>query len=368
MNRRDPGSVRYHRGGWEVRVQVAGRRRTQRLKAPNTRAGRKAAEELAEQMAATLGAGDEAITVAQLLDRYEALKSADWSPSTQAGFEYQAGPLVAEFGDVPVASLRRTEIEDVYARWRQAGAKASTVKRRHTVLAAAFRLAERRGVIAVAPTRDVELDPVARPLDDELPEVDSILAAVLAIDHVRLRTAALLALATGARRGELAALRWTAVDLDAGEIQFAAAVAVGRQSALTRKSTKGGKSKRVTIDAGTVAVLKAWRLANPSAIYVLSSPSDPAEPWHPERITAQWSRERKRAVEDKDTRLEGVSFKDLRHMHATLLLSSGLDVETVATRLGHQSTRMTLDVYSHAIPARDRAAADVVGRVMGRRA
>lgn len=355
---RDPGSVRFHRGGWEVRVQVDGQRRTKRLKAPNTRAGRKAAEELAERLAVSLGAGDESITVNELLDRYEALKSAGWSPSTRATFDYHAGPIRECLGREPVADLRRIEIEDVYARWRKAGMSAATVKRRHTVLAAALRLAERRGVIAVSPARDVELDPVERGLVDELPVFADIVAAVLALEHRRLRIAGLLALATGARRGELVALRWPMVDLEAGEIRFVASIAVGEGGALVRKSTKGGKPKRVTIDDGMAAILEEWR-GSAAGVHVLSSPTDPAAPWHPGQVTLQWGRAR--AV---DPRLAGVRFHDLRHLHATHLLGAGHDVETVAARLGHQSSRMTLEVYSHAVPARDRAAADSIGAAM----
>lgn len=43
-----------------------------------------------------------------------------------------------------------------------------------------------------------------------------------------------------------------------------------------------------------------------------------------------------------------IRFHDLRHTHATLLLSMGMNIKVVSERLGHSSTRMTLDTYSHA--------------------
>jgi integrase len=342
-----------------VRVQVDGRRVTKRVAAPNTRAGRKEAEAVAERLAGALGVGDEGLSVAQLVDRYEALRSVNWSPSTRATFRFHAGPILEAFGSTAVADLRRTDIEDVYARWRAGGSSAATVRRRHTVLAAALRLAERRGVIAVSPARDVELDSVGRAAGERLRGFDEVLPAVLAIGHDRLRVAALLALATGARRGELVALEWSTVDLEGGEVRFVSSIAVGPGGVLVRKGTKGGAPKRVAVDAGTVALLEQWRAESPGRL-VLSSPSDPGEPWAPGQVTLQWGRARR-----ADERLAGVRFHDLRHLHATHLLGAGLDVATVAERLGHRSTRMTLDVYSHAIPARDRAAADAIGLAMG---
>ena len=62
----------------------------------------------------------------------------------------------------------------------------------------------------------------------------------------------------------------------------------------------------------------------------------------------------------------GVSFRlhDLRHFTATQLIGAGVDVRTVAGRLGHSDPSVTLRVYSHALEERDRAAADVIGRVL----
>jgi len=54
---------------------------------------------------------------------------------------------------------------------------------------------------------------------------------------------------------------------------------------------------------------------------------------------------------------------DLRHYVATRLLSEGVDVRTVAGRLGHRNASTTLNLYSHFLPAADREAANVLGRI-----
>jgi len=59
--------------------------------------------------------------------------------------------------------------------------------------------------------------------------------------------------------------------------------------------------------------------------------------------------------------LEGLRFHDLRSMAATALVATGADVKTAQNRLGHSSSRMTLDIYARATSEADRVAADAVG-------
>jgi hypothetical protein len=63
--------------------------------------------------------------------------------------------------------------------------------------------------------------------------------------------------------------------------------------------------------------------------------------------------------------ITGVRLHDLRHYVATTLLSAGVDVRTVAGRLGHSNASTTLNVYGHFQPAADRAAAEISGRLLG---
>jgi integrase len=59
--------------------------------------------------------------------------------------------------------------------------------------------------------------------------------------------------------------------------------------------------------------------------------------------------------------LAGLRFHDLRSLAATALVAVGTDVKTAQTRLGHSSSRMTLDIYARATTAADQTAADKVG-------
>lgn len=92
---------------------------------------------------------------------------------------------------------------------------------------------------------------------------------------------------------------------------------------------------------------------------VFTNDPDCQRPWRPELVTRRWERLRKHAG------LDHVKIHGLRHFVATELLTAGIDVRTVANRLGHARTSTTLDIYWAWVPARDREAADHLQTILG---
>jgi integrase len=60
----------------------------------------------------------------------------------------------------------------------------------------------------------------------------------------------------------------------------------------------------------------------------------------------------------------GLKFPELRHMHITFQIGNGIDFKTVWQRAGHRKTSTTMEIYTHAIPANDRVAADLMGSLL----
>lgn len=58
--------------------------------------------------------------------------------------------------------------------------------------------------------------------------------------------------------------------------------------------------------------------------------------------------------------LQPIRIHDLRHSHASMLINMGVDIVEISKRLGHESPKITLDVYSHLYPGRDREVADLL--------
>ena len=82
------------------------------------------------------------------------------------------------------------------------------------------------------------------------------------------------------------------------------------------------------------------------------------QPWLPDSVSRRFRLLCRRA------QLDGVRLHDLRHYVATQLLAAGVDLRTVAGRLGHRNAATTLNVYSHFLPEADRKAAGVLADLL----
>ncbi len=74
--------------------------------------------------------------------------------------------------------------------------------------------------------------------------------------------------------------------------------------------------------------------------------------WKPDTFTTAF----RRLV--RESKLGAIRFHDLRHTHATQLLSEGVYIKVVSERLGHSSIQITLDTYAHVLPGMQDEAAD----------
>jgi len=147
-------------------------------------------------------------------------------------------------------------------------------------------------------------------------------------DH--LQPIVLLALLTGARRGELFSLRWADVDLACAAVTF------------SWKTTKTSKARRVPLCAEAVRVLRAWRDQQPEPArdddhLVFPSPQTSERL---DNITTAWGQIVAKA------KLRDFTFHDLRHSFASRLVRAGVDLYVVQRLLGHASPIMT-QRYAH---------------------
>ena len=205
-----------------------------------------------------LDLGDDGMTVAELLDRYELVRMPEWSPSTVLGYGVHSKPVFDAYGDRLVSDLTSGDIEDVNAGWAAAGLKATTIGRRNSIPSAALNWAERKEIIAKSPTRNVDLPSIEK-RHVEVADMAPAFASIRRLKHDRLRVVAWLAVATGMRRGELLALRWLDVDLDNGALRITRSLARGPERTLVVKGTKSGQAKVRAIDPETVEILKVWK-------------------------------------------------------------------------------------------------------------
>ncbi|ODU04289.1 MAG: integrase [Pseudonocardia sp. SCN 72-86] len=247
---------------------------------------------------------------------------------------------------------------------------ASTVRHMHFILSGAYRKAVRWKWVAISPVGDGE--PPAAPKANPQPPTPEQAALILNEAWRDPDWGALLwvAMTTGARRGELCAVRWSSVDLEAGRETLWLRRAIRKEDGvLVEAELKTHQQRRVALDPESVAVLREHRqrctdrasvlgIDLSSEAFVFSGAPDGAGFPIPDSVTQRYERLADRL---------GIvtTLHKLRHYSATELIAAGVDVRTVAGRLGHGGGgTTTLRTYTAWVSEADqRAAASLTARM-----
>ena len=296
-------------------------------------------------------------TIADLLDEWVELNEASWASASRRDQQNRARLIAAD----PIAKMRvaRLSVADVdrwHSRLRRAGVGEGSIRNQHAVLRAALTQAMRWGwvsanVAAIARLSQPKTIPRGALEPDDVQRVIAAAATFDSAAALALRLAAI----TGARRSEIAALRWD--DLRGARLTIDSATDVIRNGdradrkspTLVDAATKTANRRDVMLDPETVRAVEALRAARePYGPWMFAIGERPA---NPDRIGAWWRRARSLSGIDVAWRLH-----DLRHWAATLALANGHDVRTVGHRLGHANAAMTLH-YAHPSEAVDSAVA-----------
>jgi integrase len=310
-------------------------------------------------------------TFAELLDEWLAFKeSADRSPTTIARYrssiERQLKPAL---GARRLDSLDPKAFDDLYRRLTGVLSAASIMKT-HLVARAALDRAVRWRWITHNASLAAEPPTVHRPpIRPPSPEAVGRLVELAEGEDPTFAVLLRVAAATGARRGELCALRWSDLDFDKGTVTIERGVILV-DGGLKERATKTHNRRIVSLDEGTLDRLLRHRDVEQAAAaecgtrlrpeaFVFSRRPGGTTPLRPDNCTSTFDKLTRRAG------LSGFSLKDAtRHLAATQLIAAGVDVRTVAGRLGHARASTTLDIYSHWLPARDQQAAELLGQVL----
>lgn len=315
---------------------------------------------------------------------------------------YEIRRIVEHFGAYRLQELDTRTIRRVYARLRKDGFNEGMMHRIHQKLSQIMKQAENDEIIQKNPCNPIN---ISRPKAKErkslsAEEAQRLNCILLNNKPSSFECAVLLALHTGMRRGEVLGLTWQHVHFDKRKIYVAKQYASDK----TIRDPKSKKSIRwLSIDDEVLDYLKRWKeiqqdyLETQAAkiteedtdkIVILQAEDGPVVNnsygyYCDPNIFARWFRNfcanngfgdmgkieyhtdndgRRRAHK---TGYTGLTFHELRHTQATLLIGNGADIKTVQNRLVHSSASLTMDIYSHAIEQNDRAAADDIGGILG---
>lgn len=250
---------------------------------------------------------------------------------------------------VRLADVDRGVLRDLYR-----ALPPSTARNVHAILSSAFAYAGEEGLLAFNPCATLKAPaykhPEARHLD--LSEARRMLETARGD---RLETAVILGLVGGLRIAEVCSLRWS--DIDDARVTVRGS---------WWGETKSGKPRGLTLPDAQVADLRRARRQQAEHLLSLGIAQGNAtpvvvnawgQPMVPKRLGEAFAAFCAEHGFD-------VTFHGLRHSCAILMLSAGVDVRTVAGRLGHSNASITLSTYAHYVRSADEAAAEKMGEML----
>lgn len=369
-------AIRLPSGQWPLRVYwyEGGARHRDRLGTYATKKARNAAGDawVAEVLAGAAVRPSE-VTLGAWLDSWLDLGAqAGRRPRTMYDYRSKLALYVRpELGQIVLQDLDARHLDAVYAGMLASGLSGATVRKCHAIIRRALHDAMRKGLVAINVADRATPPPMRKARASERTIwTPAQLAVFLDALHGHQQQPILHTMAmTGLRRSEACGLKWANVDLDAQTIDVVEGLTQtpGELHSGHPKSERGRRT--VDLDDDTSEVLRAHRqvqVAERLVVgagytdhgYVFARPD--GAPWKPDSIGQAY----RRIVAQLG--LPPIALHDLRHTHASLLLSEGVELTVVADRLGHATAGFTLSTYAHSLPGRQAAAAQQVAALVKR--
>jgi integrase len=285
--------------------------------------------------------------------------------------------IVPALGGVRLTELRPEHIEKAKRRWatEPAGRRKKkvllsprTVHHVFSTLRTALYRAKKQRRIAVNPCELVD-PPRVEQKETRALDVPAAAKLLKACENSIIGAAIVTSLGTGLRRGELLALRWGDIDLDAGLLTVQRALE--RVDSATRfKEPKTRRSRRtISLPRFVADRLRRHRVDQAQWFWAnhmgrLNAQTlvfeRGGEPWVPNTFGTMFMRTL------RDAKVPHVRLHDLRHSFASTALEAGVDLKTVSTALGHSTISTTADIYAHVTDSLMKDAADRIDRALQR--
>jgi integrase len=291
--------------------------------------------------------------------------------TTYANYAYITHKHISPvLGHVKLKMLTPAHVRSFYGEKARTNLSAATVKKMHVVLRKALSQAVSDGLIPRNAADGAKPPRVSAPGEEIKPLGPEECAAFLKASRgEKLEALYVLALHCGLREGELLALRWEDVYLEAVKpavlVRRTLTRGEGGRGWVVGGSTKSSRGRRVRLTQQAASSLKDHRKRQLEERLRLSGlwqdqglvfPNETGSPLNPSNLrNRSFKRIKARAGVREDLR-----FHDLRHTCATLLLSEGVNVKVVSELLGHASVTITLNTYAHVLPDMQDSAADAM--------
>lgn len=263
-------------------------------------------------------------------------------------------------GHLRVSKVQPYQIQELYASWasekrmdkKRGGLSARSIVHHHRVLRNAFQQALRMQLVAsniFDSVKPPKCSKIAMAVLDE-DEAAKVLRAVESRSELYVPVA--IALLTGLRRGEILALRWSAIDWNRKQLSVVQSLSQPKGRLHFGPPKTASSRRTVSLSDLLLGILKKhktsqgrdrWKFKEDYASLDLVVGQEDGNPIPPQRLSDAF----RAFISHVD--VTKVRFHDLRHTHATHALRAGVHPKVVSERLGHSSVAITLDLYSHVL-------------------
>lgn len=171
----------------------------------------------------------------------------------------------------------------------------------------------------------------------------------------------MIAIYTGARRGEVLGLNWENVNLEKGTIKIVDNLCTTKEGLIIKQPKTSSGTRTIAISNTLVEILKKHKIKQLEYKMKLGKEYkdnnmvccyEDGRLFNPKRFSAKFNELL------KNNNLPLIRFHDLRHSHASLLVKLGVEPKIISERLGHSNIGITMDLYSHLYEDVDREVAD----------
>lgn len=289
-------------------------------------------------------------------------KEGDLSPTTIEGYRCDVkNRLKPDIGGIRVPDLSPRHIRQWFGQMQEDGLSAKSIQNVYRLLHCAYEYAIENDIIDKNPCKPKPPTVKKKPMDAYTEEeIKDILAKAKDTDVYLML---IILFNTGLRRGEIAALRWSDIDLDK-KTMFIRRNRVIANGKVYEKDPKSESGKReIPLADALVQVLKEARDKDIEAFdedrastgYVIHLPD--GTPYKPDSISQKWDRFA------KSNGIRYLNLHSIRHTVASQMIHKNVNCKAVQAIMGHADIKVTLDTYAHPYKEDEKAAIDILSEV-----
>lgn len=293
------------------------------------------------------------ITMEQLLNEWLEYSKTVWSPKTYVSNKHWVENINKSIGHIHLKDLNVKILEDFYTELRTStNYSDKTIQHHYTIISTALNKAIIWGYILNNPNTRIEKPKIKKTqIECYSPEEVEQLINSLQSECIKYQALIMLALDSGARRGEITGLTWDDIDFNKSTININKTTQYLKDYGIFEKDTKTSTSNRIIyISKTTLDLLKKYQKQQLENKMRLGSKwqnskrvftTDYGADMHPDTPSQILERVIKRH------NLKRITFHGLRHTSISLQISSGIQAQIISKRAGHSNVTVTHNTYSH---------------------